>query len=74
MTSPDSEIDEDAPPPPPRFSLRTLLLSVTLLALLFSLPFVGLGAIVTVMLFAVLIIAQIPLYFLFGAFRRQDRD
>jgi sterol desaturase/sphingolipid hydroxylase (fatty acid hydroxylase superfamily) len=55
--------------PPPRFSLRTALLVNLFVQIIFALPLVGLGFSLAAALLAGLFLLQLPLFFLFGAFR-----
>jgi hypothetical protein len=54
---------------PPRFSLRTALLLNLFVQIIFALPLVGLGFSLAAALLAGLFLLQLPLFFLFGAFR-----
>jgi hypothetical protein len=54
---------------PPRFTLRTALLVNLFVQIIFALPLVGLGFSLAAALLAGLFLLQLPLFFLFGAFR-----
>ena len=63
-----SELQQDQARPP-RFTLRTALLVNLFVQIVFALPLVGLGFSLVAVLLCALFLLQLPLFFLFGAFR-----
>ncbi len=55
--------------PPPRFTLWTALLVNLFVQIIFALPLVGLGFSLAAAMLCALFLLQLPLFFLFGAFR-----
>jgi hypothetical protein len=52
-----------------RFTVRGMLIAIAILALLFSIEPLQIGLIVSGVFLVVLMLVQLPLYFLLGAFR-----
>jgi hypothetical protein len=65
MSTPQSTDDR---PPVPQFTLRGALAAYSLLGIILSIPLVGLGFGLTVVIFATLFVLQLPLFVLLGAF------
>jgi hypothetical protein len=67
-----NEASSERPAHLPRFTLRGAMTLYSVLAVIFSIPLVGLGFTVTACILAVLLMLQFPLLFLFGAFALAD--
>ncbi len=66
--------DAAASPPPLQFSLRGLMVFNTVVGILLSIPFLAVGLGFAAFLLLCLMLLQLPLFFLFGAFRKPACD